>query len=71
MPNVQLPQGPRGLPIRQNLAAAREEFYRLMKVAMAAVSTGDFETATQNLDLADRELIKVETIIRRGTPRGQ
>jgi serine/threonine protein kinase len=69
-PNLQLPQNRAGQAIRQNLNTAREEFYRLMKVAMAAVNEGDFDTAASNLELADKELAKVETVIRRGTSRG-
>ena len=71
MPRLQLPQGPRGAPIRQNLSAAREEFLRLMKVAVASINNGDFATAANDLELADKEMSKIETVIRRGTPRGQ
>jgi serine/threonine protein kinase/outer membrane biosynthesis protein TonB len=60
------------MAIRQNMAAAREEFFRLMKVATAAISEGDYDTAAKTLELANQELTKVEGAIRRGTaPRGQ
>jgi hypothetical protein len=54
------------------MAAAREEFFRLMKVATAAISEGDYDTAAKTLELANQELTKVEGAIRRGTaPRRQ
>lgn len=49
----------------------RDEFYRLMKVAVASVNAEDFDTAAKPLELANQELTKVETIIKRAPTRGQ
>ena len=67
-----LPQNPQGRGMRQTLNATREEFFRLMKEGTTALNSGDLQTANQDLDLADKEMTKIETAIRRGTaPRRQ
>jgi len=66
IPNLNIPQGPRGQGIRENLQAGRTEFLRLMQEGTAALNNGDYATAEKDLNLAHEALTKIETVIKRG-----
>lgn len=72
--NLALPPNRRGNELREEAATATEEFQRVMNVAVAALDNGDLPKAALNLELADKEVSKIENIVfRRGPlpPRGQ
>jgi hypothetical protein len=54
-----------GTGLRPDMAAANERMDFLMKEAGAALSAGDADAAKRNLDLAEREVEKLEKFLGR------
>ncbi len=63
--NLERSQARMGVGLRPDMAAANQRMDFLMKEAAAALSAGDAEAARRNLDLAEREVEKLEKFLGR------
>ena len=65
MKRMEEQQGRQGVGMRGDMAAARDTMEYLMAETKTAVDAKDLETAKRNMDLAERQIEKLETFLGR------
>lgn len=65
MQNIEQQQNRAGLSMRGDMAAARQSMEYLLGEANASLSVGDADTTKRNLELAERQVGKLEGFLGR------